>query len=43
MDMISFSYICKNCGQYLEYHNQKELEKCKDITKSKRGNLDYYT
>tara|TARA_R110000824_G_scaffold396201_1_gene597521 strand:- start:42 stop:173 length:132 start_codon:yes stop_codon:yes gene_type:complete len=43
MDMISFSYICRNCGQYLEYHNQKELEKCKAITKEKKENLDYYT
>ena len=43
MDMISFSHICTCCGQYFEYHNKKQLEKCKAITKEKKENLDYYT
>ena len=37
---MSFSFICKNCGKYLEYHNDRELKNCNDILKSKGGNLD---
>jgi len=40
MDMISFSVLCNNCGQYWEFHNQKQKENCRAITKEKSGNLD---
>ena len=39
---MSFSCICKSCGQFLEYHSTPKLKQCNDKLKSKGGNLDAY-
>ena len=40
---MSFSFTCKNCKKFVEYHSFEELKRCREILKSKSGNLDKWT
>jgi len=39
---LSFSSICRACGEYKEFHSDQRQKKCNDELKRKKANLDYY-